>query len=130
MLATPSKDPMDPNFKKLVYVRYADDWIIGVRGSYSDCTSLLSEIRTFLTNKLKLNLSDEKTLITNANKGKAMFLGTQIFRARHQTLTRLGSFVRRAGKEIRMMIPLPRVTKKLVEAKFMQSNGESTPRFL
>lgn len=129
MLTVPSKDPLDPNFNKIVYVRYADDWILGVRGSYNDCTDLLETIKTFLSEELKLNLSESKTLITNANKGKALFLSTQIFRARHQSLTRLRSFNRRAGREIRMMIPMDKITKKLRETNFMK-NGIATPRFL
>lgn len=129
LLAIPSKDPLDPNFKKLVFVRYADDWILGVRGSYADCVSLLTKLRIFLLEELKLNLSDKKTLITNANKEKALFLSTKIFRSRHQLLTRTHGFASRIGKEIRMEIPLTKVMKKLEEAKFIK-NGESTPRYL
>ena len=119
---------MDPNFKKLVFVRYADHWILGVRGSYSECVVLLNKIRTFLAKQLNLKLSDQKTLITNANKDKAKFLGTKIFRARHQSLVRK-SFIRRTGREVRLEIPLPNVMKKLALAKFV-NNGQSLPRYL
>ena len=90
---------------------------------------LLDKIRVFLLGELKLTLSEHKTLITNANKDKAKFLGTKIFRSRHQTLLRTRGFIRRAGREIRMEIPLPSVMKKLEEAKFVK-NGESLPRYL
>nr|UEX92734.1 hypothetical protein [Ophiocordyceps lanpingensis] len=129
ILATPSKDPLDPNFKKLVFVRYADDWILGVRGSHEDCEFLLAKVKTFLKESLNLDLSVKKTLITNANKDKALFLGTKIFRSRHQLFKWTHGFASRVGKEIRMEIALSRVFKKLEEAKFVK-DGESYPRYL
>lgn len=129
LLTVPSKDPLDPNFKKLTYVRYADDWILGVRGNREDCILLLNKIRSYLKDELKLNLSEEKTLITNANKEKALFLGTHIYRSRHQAFSRSSSFTRRIGREIRLTAPIERITKKLKEANFL-SNGIPAPRFL
>ncbi len=129
LLKTPSKDPMDPNFKKLIYVRYADDWILGVRGSYEDCNNILRRAKEFLLDELHLELSENKTLITNANKDKALFLGTEIFRTRHQNLTRIKGITKRVGKEVRLEIPIERVLKKLKEAKF-HVNGIPKPRFL
>jgi len=64
-------------YKNLHYVRYADDFIIGVMGSKSDCLHLREEIKNFLRNELKLELSDEKTLITNSTD-KAKFLNYEI----------------------------------------------------
>lgn len=129
LLKVPSKDPKDPNFKKLVYVRYADDWIIGIRGSRNDCVTILQEIKDFLKQNLDLELSEKKTLITNANNEKALFLGTKIFRSRHQTFSKNAGFSRRIGKEMRLEAPLDRITKKLTEAKLI-NNGDSAPRFL
>jgi group II intron reverse transcriptase/maturase len=129
MLKVPSKDPMDPNFRKLVYVRYADDWILGIRGTYGECVNLLSDIKTFLKEELKLNLSENKTLITNADREKALFLGTHVFRSRKQVYTKYKSFIRRAGREIRLEAPISRISKKLNEAGFM-NNDIATPRFL
>ena len=129
MLSVPSKDPQDPKFKRLVYVRYADDWIVGVRGSREDCVQLLEKIRDYLKGSLKLNLSENKTLITNASKGKALFLGVKIYRSRNQNFSRIAGFVRRIGKEIRLIAPIDRITKKLKEAKFL-TNGIPSPRFL
>jgi RNA-directed DNA polymerase len=37
--------PKDENFKRLNYIRYADDFVIGVIGSYSDCVSLRDSIK-------------------------------------------------------------------------------------
>jgi group II intron reverse transcriptase/maturase len=121
--------PLDPKFKKLVYVRYADDWIIGVRGSHKDCENLLSKIKEFLTNELKLSLSESKTLITNANKQKALFLGTWILKSRHQIYHRALGYIKRVGREIRLELPLERVVKKLKEANFIK-NDIASPKFL
>lgn len=129
MQKVPSKDLMDPNFKKLVYVRYADDWIIGIRGSYSDCEKILTQIKIFLKEDLKLTLSDSKTLITNANDGKALFLGTHVFRSRHQIYSRYRNIKKRAGREIRLEAPMERIVKKLEEAGFIKNNI-AIPRFL
>jgi group II intron reverse transcriptase/maturase len=76
MLSIPSRDPKDPSFKKLVYVRYADDWIIGIRGSIADARIILDKVNLFLKSELFLTLNSEKTLITNAKSDRAMFLGT------------------------------------------------------
>lgn len=129
MLNVPSKDAMDPNFKKLVYVRYADDWILGVRGSYQDCVALLDNISKFLKFELKLNLSEEKTLITNSNKGKAIFLGTLISKSQHQSFNRSLGFARRNNREIRLEAPLDRIIKKLREANILDGTV-TAPRFI
>lgn len=65
---------MDTDYKRLQYVRYADDWICGVIGSKEDAESIKSDIKQFLSEILHLELSDEKTLITQA-KDKARFFG-------------------------------------------------------
>lgn len=69
----------DPNFKRLFYIRYADDWLIGVIGNKEDAQALKEEIGIFLAETLKLELSAEKTLITNA-KRRVRFLGYDIQR--------------------------------------------------
>jgi len=90
---------------------------------------ILSKIKAFLKEELKLNLSESKTLITNANNGKALFLGTHVFRSRHQTYTKYRGTLKRAGREIRLEAPMERIAKKLTEAGFIKDNV-STPRFL
>lgn len=72
-----SKVDMDANFKRLRYERYADDFLIGVIGSKEDCRKIKQDIKNFLSKKLRLNLSDEKTLITHA-ASSAHFLGYEI----------------------------------------------------
>jgi len=67
----------DPNFKRLFYVRYANDWIILLAGSYSDAKFICSEVfKTF--QKLGLTLNREKTHITSLRKNKFNFLNVEV----------------------------------------------------
>ena len=73
-----SKDPFDPNFKRLIYVRYVDDFVVGVIGSRKEVADAQEKIRCFLEDHLELTLSDQKTLITHFSKKPIFFLGTSI----------------------------------------------------
>jgi len=62
---------------RIYYVRYADDWIIGIIGTFEFAELLKEEITTFLRENLKLTLSQEKTKITHLNAERAKFLGVE-----------------------------------------------------
>jgi len=66
MRELPSVDPKDPEFVRINYVRYADDWIVGVTGSNALAEEIKEKIGQFLKSKLNLTLSQEKTRITSA----------------------------------------------------------------
>ncbi len=68
----------DPDFCRIYYVRYADDWIIGVSGNKELADSIKEGASIFLKETLELELSDEKTLVTHAKKERAKFLGFRI----------------------------------------------------
>ncbi|MFH9981030.1 reverse transcriptase domain-containing protein [Streptomyces sp. NPDC017179] len=74
----PSQDPNDPDYRRLRYVRYADDWLLGFAGPKREAEEIKSRIRTFLRDELKLELSESKTLITHAASQAAHFLGYEI----------------------------------------------------
>ncbi len=76
--ALSSTDVMDPNFRRVKYVRYADDFLIGTISDKQYAKQLKLEIKQFLIEVLHLKLSEEKTQITNALHDKANFLGYQI----------------------------------------------------
>lgn len=82
----PSRDPDDPNFRRLWYVRYADDFLLGYTGPKSEAVEIKQQISQFLGDRLKLQLSNEKTLITNGREERAKFLGYEvhIHRADHK----------------------------------------------
>lgn len=73
-----SVDTHDDSYRRLRYVRYADDFILGFTGPKSEAEIIKSEIGKFLSDKLKLELSAEKTLITNAGTKAARFLSYEI----------------------------------------------------
>ena len=74
----PSYDIHDPNFRRLKYVRYADDWLLGFSGSRLEAEIIKDQIAEFLSQKLKLELSQTKTLITHARSNSARFLGYEV----------------------------------------------------
>ncbi len=76
----PSTATDDPDFRRLNYVRYADDFLLGFIGPKSEAETIKQQLKTFLREELKLELSEEKTLITHARSEAAKFLGSQITR--------------------------------------------------
>jgi group II intron reverse transcriptase/maturase len=73
----PGLDPMDEGYRRIQYVRYADDFLIGIIGNKADAEGVKADISRFLSEKLKLTMSAEKTLITHGHD-KARFLGYDI----------------------------------------------------
>jgi Type II intron maturase/Reverse transcriptase (RNA-dependent DNA polymerase) len=101
----PSQDPADPGYRRLRYVRYADDWLLGFAGPKREAEDIKSKIAAFLREELKLELSQSKTLITHATSQAARFLGyeikaqhsdTKITRRRRAVNGAIGLFVPRA----------------------------------
>jgi len=74
----PSRDPKDPTYRRLHYVRYADDWLLGFTGPRSEAEDIKRSIGAFLRDALKLELSEQKTLITHARTESARFLGYEV----------------------------------------------------
>jgi group II intron reverse transcriptase/maturase len=74
----PSKDFHDPGYRRLRYCRYADDTLLGFAGPKAEAEEIKQRLGQFLLDDLKLELSEEKTLITHARTGAANFLGYQI----------------------------------------------------
>jgi group II intron reverse transcriptase/maturase len=73
----PTGDPADPNFRRLRYCRYADDFLIGLIGPKEEAKAIKDEVEAFLANELKLELSAEKTGVKHANDG-TLFLGYEV----------------------------------------------------
>ena len=74
----PSSDPNDPGYRRLRYVRYADDTLLGFTGPKAEAEEIRTRLATFLRDELKLELNEYKTLITHARTGAASFLGYEI----------------------------------------------------
>ena len=73
-----SGDPHDPGYRRLRYVRYADDFVLGFIGPKAEAEQIKESLATFLRESLKLELSGEKTLITHATSQAAKFLGYEL----------------------------------------------------
>ncbi|HHU2036489.1 TPA: reverse transcriptase domain-containing protein, partial [Escherichia coli] len=76
----PSQVMNDPNFRRMYYVRYADDFVIGVIGSKKDAEHISRQVRNFITTSLGLEVNEAKTRIRHISEG-VNFLGYEIRQA-------------------------------------------------
>ncbi|MBK8030381.1 MAG: maturase [Chloroflexi bacterium] len=125
MRSIPSKVTDDPGFRRLTYVRYADDFILGFAGTKTEAEAIKAAIGTFLRDTLHLELSSEKTLITHARDEHAKFLGyaVSIYHADHKTSRRKDSGTRQrsANGKVRLGVPYGLTTEL---ARRYQRNGK------
>ncbi len=74
----PSYAVNDPDYRRLRYIRYADDFLLGFNGPKSEAEEIKQALKTFLREELKLEMSEEKTLLPNARREAARFLGDEV----------------------------------------------------
>ena len=74
----PSSDTHDPGYRRLRYIRYADDFLLGIAGPKDEADEIKARIGRFLRDNLKLELSDAKTLVTHGRTKAARFLGYEV----------------------------------------------------
>ncbi len=121
----PSQDTYDPNFRRLRYCRYADDFILGVVGPKSEAEAIKVAINTFLKEKLHLEMNESKTLITHARTQHARFLGyaISVYHRDDKLTVRKGTRTktRSINGVIRLGIPKGKVDEA---AKRYQRNGK------
>lgn len=124
-----SIDLMDPNYKRVSYVRYADDFLIGIIGSKEDCRMIRDEIRDYLRDELELKLNMEKTLITNALHDSAEFLGYRIHSThinKMKVARNSKGVVTRRTSRIQIDAPIDKLVKRLYERGYARKNGQPT----
>jgi hypothetical protein len=121
---------MDNTYQKLTYVRYADNWIIGIIGSKNFAETIREQIRVFLLKHLKLTLTSEKSHISHLGRECANFLGYQIkcgqagdYSGRSITKDMFASSKRTVGWQPRFFVPMDNVIKRLSEKNFCTSIG-------
>jgi hypothetical protein len=130
-----SKDPFDPNFRRLYYIRYVDDFVVGVVGSHEDTIEIRNKIDAFLKNELKLTLSSEKTSITHFSKNPIFFLGTFIKgnwekEKRIITIKKKGSASRKVRMTSRVVLKAPIKSifeKATLNGFFKKRHGKFVP---
>jgi group II intron reverse transcriptase/maturase len=106
----PGSDPRDPGYRRLRYVRYADDTLLGFAGPKIEAEQIKARLAQFLRDDLKLELSPEKTLITHARTSAARFLGYEIT-VQHST-TKITNRRRSVNGVIRLRVPMTVVKAK------------------
>lgn len=126
---TPSAKPDDHNFKRIMYLRYADDFIILIAGSSNDAHMIRNRISDVLYKRCGLELNKEKTLIT-ATKNGFKFLGAYCIKP---LSIKAGLFTKKNGNpgkyrmRMRVMIPTKDLINKLVINKFLVMNELGLP---
>lgn len=119
------------NDKKLKYVRYADDFLIAVNGSKADCEMIKAKLTEFIRNELKMELSQEKTLITHSNE-PARFLGYEVRVRRDQQVKPWKNCKQRTmNNTVELLIPLKDKVEKYLfnkgAVKQRTDNGKLEP---
>jgi group II intron reverse transcriptase/maturase len=112
----PAGDPQDPHYRRLRYIRYADDVLLGFTGPKHEAERIKQQLAEILHDELKLDLSPEKTLITHARTGAARFLGYEItVQHANEKISRGGRIthgMRATNGKIRLRVPRAVIKEK------------------
>jgi group II intron reverse transcriptase/maturase len=103
MRTLPSTDPTDPGYRRLKYLRYADDVLLGFTGPKAEAGEIKAKLARFLRETLGLELNQGKTLITHARSQRARFLGYHIT-VQHSS-TKISNGRRSANGKIALKVP-------------------------
>lgn len=122
----PCKLDIDDDYRRIVYTRYADDFLIGVIGSKEDCERIKADITIYMRDCLHLELSPEKTLITHAQE-TAKFLGYDITvrTSERMSRTRNGILQRNHKGKVHLLLNSETVRKALEKYDAVQYTSEN-----
>lgn len=124
------------------YVRYADQWVIGLRGTKATALTIVNKIKDYLKTSLNIELRDENSKLTNVIKGKAHFLGFDITRnVRKETKLRVigkssKSLPKVNDSKLKFYIPFQKILHKLAKQGFFDKTDsgkikpKSIPKFI
>jgi len=118
--SVPSYDTHDPEYRRLRYVRYADDFLLSFAGPKQEAEKIKEKLAAFLRDELRLELSKAKTLVTHANQENAYFLGYQIA-VQYNDTWRDSRGQRNANGEI--SLKMPKTSLQNMCARYMR-NGK------
>jgi group II intron reverse transcriptase/maturase len=102
----PARDPSDADYRRLRYVRYADDFLLGFAGPKAEAEEIRNHLKQFLRDTLKLELSQEKTLITHARTRAARFLGYEIATCHANDKLSATKWSRNVNGRIELRVPI------------------------
>lgn len=123
----PRMDVLDPNFRRSMYIRYADDFVYLFEGPKKEALSIKQSINLFLRNQIGLELNTEKTIVSHIKQG-FHFLGAHIQTAKNvdfrmKTRTVKGTpITMRANVRARVNMPTSLLIEKLLKAGFARRN--------
>jgi hypothetical protein len=124
-----SRNIVDENYREVKYVRYADDFLIGITGSRKLATEIREKVREFLKNELNLTLCEEKTHITHVSKGIS-FLGHIFGRNTYVIKQKYGSkTVNRRMTIPTLYVNMKKVIEKLKAKGLCDGSGNPIPCF-
>ncbi len=111
----PSVDWFDPNYRRLVFSRYADDFLIGIIGPKDEAKEVMNLITDFLQKTLNLQASPEKSKLSKASDG-TLFLGYTVktYSGNRVQRFKLGRWVvrqRDASDRVQLRIPHDKIVK-------------------
>ncbi len=111
----PSHDPFDKDYRRLFYCRYADDFCIGIIGSYADAERIRQEVKQFIQEHLKLTIAEEKSHIGHSRKG-ITFVGYELktYSSDHTVKVKKGTrhtTVKSLSEQIQLHIPHGKLQK-------------------
>ena len=132
---TPRLDRYDPNFRRCMYIRYADDFVILLEGTHGEAVDIKMKVAEFLKENCGLELNMKKTLVTHLGKG-FKFLGADIKKVR--PVNSLLFIHNIKGKNIRMRkpvrlrlnVPIQEILKKLIDEGFARRSGSLSKKVL
>ena len=109
---------------RIEYVRYADDWMIGISGDRQLVNQLKENISNFMKEHLAQKLHPIKTKITNLRAGNAHFLGYEIFLPKNRPISSYKGkgvkTIRRGQPQLRFDLPVAKVTQRYVERGYLK----------
>lgn len=124
MTITDTVNRSDPAYKRLLYVRYADDFVILVTGSYQDTLRIRRHVKDYLIKHTGLELNEEKSIISPTTE-PFIFLGAKCRRIKNsKKLSRIvGTNMRkRTVPRMRVDLPVDVLIQKLLAGGFIKRN--------
>ena len=113
-----------PEQTQMEYIRYADSWIVGIKGDSTVAKELRSEVKHFMRANLKQTLQSAQIKITDLSSGKAKFLGYEMYCPRNQTIIPHTGFstrtIIRTNRKLRFAIPTDYVLRKMEEIGYIK----------
>ena len=108
----------DPNHRKLWYVRYADDMLLGLIGPKEDALAILKGIEVAVEKELKMRIHPEKSGVEH-HSGGVLFLGYRLL-GNYDAKFNYGDTQRHVSNRIKFSIPTKRLLKRYMNKGFLQ----------